>query len=219
MHDSADKLCFLLYNLIKDVELFLKRQLIELLAKVDNPAVSEIYRKFVSDEESFLRLQGIMGLNKFGLEEGKKAMISAANDQDPLIRRLVANCLSLKTSDVEATTIVRLTNDRDESVARIAIRKLGKGKNRFSIMNLIPKLESPNIKIRKEAIEALQAITGNNLGYKYSAPETKRKRAIKMWQKLWEKNRSNPHFLKELKTSHLSVDTKPRKRTKNRRKQ
>jgi len=196
-----------LFDVIEDVDLSLKKQLIELVKEIKSPILIDLYREFINDGDPFLRLNGIIGLRRLGSGEAKGVIISAVNDRDPNIRRLVANCLNCPGSDSELAAIIRLTNDSDGAVARIAIRKLGKSKNRFSFVNLIPKLESPDIKIRKEVIEALQFMTGTDLGYRYSAPEPERKSSIKNWQKLWEKNQTNPHFLGEMIPRDLLVET------------
>jgi len=207
-HAMPGSVAGLLYELTKDADLILKKQLINLFTKIEDMVIIDVYKKFVQDEQSFLRLHGIMGLSKWKSDEAKKAIITAVHDPNHVIRRLVANCLSCTGSDIEMTGIVRLVNDDDENVARIAIRKLGKGRNRFSFINLIPKLESPNIKIRKEAIEALQSMTGITLNYRYKATERERNQAVKRWQKLWIQNKTNPHFLQKGYGESLLIETK-----------
>ena len=203
-----------LSDMIRDSDLSLRKQLIDLLKGLDNSVLIGLYRRFINDEQAFLRLHAIMGLQRLGSQQAKELIFSVVDDPEPHVRRLVANCLDSLGSDSEMAAIIKLSNDNDETVARIAIRKLKRVKSRFSFINLIPKLESPNIKIRKEAIEVLKSITGTDLCYRYSAPEPDRKAAVRNWQKWWRENRTNPDFLQEIKANHLLVRTKPDKQIK-----
>jgi hypothetical protein len=77
-------------------------------------------------------------------------------------------------------------------------------KSRVSFTQVLPKLDSLNEKIRKEAIDALRMMTGTDLGYNYMAPASERKRSSQSWQKLWSNNQSNPRFLEEMRAGSRS---------------
>lgn len=204
-----------LAGVIREGDFDFKKKIVHLLSKIENKEVVPVYRSFLSDDEPYLRLNGIIGLNRWKPGEGRDAMILSVGDPNSGVRRFVVNCLDPFRSDAEAAGIARLSNDRDENVARIAIRKLGMARNRFAFVNLVHKLESPSTKVRKEAINALQSMTGLTLGYKYLAPDKERTQSYQKWKNLWEQNRNNPHFLDELRsgllTSEKSSSAKNRK--------
>lgn len=199
-----------LYDLIKSSNAVLQRQLASLLRTLDYPTIVDLYRRFISDEEPSLRLQGIMGLVKLGSDEAKHAIASAVNDRDPHVRRFVANCLEHTGGEAEAAAIMRLANDADETVSRIAIRKLGRMGDHFAFSNLVPKLEDKDIKIRREAIEALRGITGTDFGYDYTAAEAVRQRQAQKWKMFVDRMSANPHLLRELQARGAADTSKGR---------
>jgi len=210
-------------GLLKDADTPVKKQLVDMLIKMDNPILVDIYREFLNSPDALLRMHGIMGLKRIGSPDARDAIILAVDDTDANVRRLVANCLDSFVTDSETSAIMRLANDPDETVARIAIRKLGLMKSRVSFIQVLPKLDSPNEKIRREAIDALKTMTGTDLGYKYLAPEPQRRASVKSWQKLLSENQSNPHFLEEMRAGSKAGMAAPAKkpgavaaRTKNR---
>lgn len=190
-----------LSNILKSMDMPMKKGLVDMLIKMDNPMLVDIYKDFLNSEDALLRMHGIMGLRRIGSEDARSAIISAVDDRDANIRRLVVNCLESTGTNSEMSTIMRMAGDPDETVARVAIRKLGMMQNRVSFTQILPKLDSPNEKIRKEAIGALKTMTGTDLGYKYFASDADRKKSVKSWQKLWNDNQSNPHFLQDIKIS------------------
>ncbi|MBF0533026.1 MAG: HEAT repeat domain-containing protein, partial [Candidatus Omnitrophica bacterium] len=118
------------------------------------------------------------------------------------------NCMHHADSNEEMSAIVKLINDPDEGVARVAIRQLGKSNSRFAFIHLIPKLSSDDMKIRKEAIDALRPIIGTDFGYKYSAPLAVREEAVKRWKKMWQDNQTNPRFLWDLQETNRFIKDK-----------
>jgi hypothetical protein len=214
-------------GLLGDADMPIKKQLIDILTKIDNPALAGVYRKFLNSEDALVRMHGIIGLRRVCPADANDAIISAIDDQDTNVRRLVANCLDSLSVNLEVTAVVHLANDTDETVARIAIRRLGMIKSNMSFMQVLSKLDSPNEKIRKVSIDALKMMTGTDLGYKYNAPEPQRRVSVKSWQKLWKENQSNPRFLEEMKAGSRTrtailarktetVTAKKSKRSKNR---
>ncbi|MBF0521935.1 MAG: HEAT repeat domain-containing protein [Candidatus Omnitrophica bacterium] len=208
INNIPDTISDFISNYFFKADLSAKKSFLNLLAKVDNPILIEIYERFLDEEDSMLRLNGLMGLSQLNHPKAKAIILSAANDPDSSIRRLVANCVSHAGSDAEMSTIVKLINDADEGVSRIAIRKLGKSRSRFAFIHLIPKLDSEDMKIRKEAIDALKSITDTDLGYKYMAPEDVRNEAIKRWKQMWKENQTNPRFLMDIRNTKLVIKEK-----------
>jgi len=151
---------YFLASVIKDADKPTSEKLIELLCGLESPALLALYRAFLESDDSVLVMQGVMGLNRLGSEAAMAAMISAAGNPNPGVRRMIANCIDWRGGNAGTNALIRLKNDSDESVARIAIRKLGNKKNRFALISLMSKLSSPSVKIRKEAAEALHHMTG-----------------------------------------------------------
>ncbi|MBF0571447.1 MAG: HEAT repeat domain-containing protein [Candidatus Omnitrophica bacterium] len=187
-----------LYELTREADIFFQRKLISLLGTLDYPTMVDVYRRFINDENSSLRLQGMMGLVKLGSEEAKHVIVSAIRDPDAHIRRFIVNHLDHRAGGPEAEAIARLSGDSDEGVARLAIRKLGIMANHFAFVTLVPKLESVNIKVCKETIEALMAITGTDKGYDYSAPLPERKRQARVWKAIAKESYTKPRLLRDL---------------------
>ncbi|MBF0252334.1 MAG: hypothetical protein HQL29_00820 [Candidatus Omnitrophica bacterium] len=190
-----------LIDIIVEADIPLKKQLLEVIRHMEENRIVELYRRMVLCELPFLRIHGIIGLSRLKVDNAKNVIISAVDDPNATVRRLVANFLECSASVSEMTAIIKLSSDSDETVARVAIRKMGRAKlNRVALINLIPKLLHSDIIIRKEAINALKDITGTDLGYNFSASEDKRREAVARWEELWENNESNPNFIKDLKS-------------------
>ncbi|MBF0479920.1 MAG: hypothetical protein HQL26_10600 [Candidatus Omnitrophica bacterium] len=201
--NSPKKVVPFLYEFVRDADIFPKRQLFFLLNMLDYPSMVGLYRRFITDENSSLRLQGVMGLVKLGSIEAKQVIATAIHDRDSNIRRFIVNHLDHRGGDPEATALGRLAGDSDENVARIAIRKLGLMANHFAFVSLVPKLESANIKVRKEVITALKAITGTDLGYNYAAIDGELKRQVQPWKTLAKESYMHPRLLRDLRLKHM----------------
>ncbi|MBF0486351.1 MAG: hypothetical protein HQL16_07560 [Candidatus Omnitrophica bacterium] len=193
-----------LYELTREADIFFQRKLLSLLSVLDYPTLVDLYRRFINDENSSLRLQGMMGLVKLDSDEAKNVIVSAIRDNDAHVRRFIVNHLDHMAGDPEASAIARLSGDSDEGVARIAIRKLGLMGNHFAFVTLVPKLESPSIKVCKEAIDALVAMTGTDQGYNYAAPFPDRKRQAKVWKTLAKESYTKPRLLRDLQRENAS---------------
>ncbi|MBF0511513.1 MAG: HEAT repeat domain-containing protein [Candidatus Omnitrophica bacterium] len=192
-----------LYELIREADIFLQRKLLSLLSQLDYPTMVDLYRRFINDEHSSLRLQGMMGLVKLGSEEATHVIVSAIRDNDPHVRRFIVNHLDHRAGGPQATAIARLAADSDEGVARVAIRKLGLMGDHFAFVTLVGQLESSNIKVCKETITALVAMTGTDQGYDYSAPVVERKKQARVWKALAKESYIKPRLLRDLKKEHL----------------
>jgi len=184
-----------LAGVIKSADKPTRTKLIELLGGIESPALPELYRAFLGSDDSMLMMQGVAGLNRLESAEAMAAIISVADHPDPGVRRLVANCIDWRGGHAGTDAIIRLANDSNAGVARIAIRKLGNSGNRFAFISLMSKLGSSDARIRKEAIEALRRMTGDDLGYRYSAPNEDRVKSIGKWQEYWRANQAKPRFL------------------------
>ncbi|MBF0123504.1 MAG: HEAT repeat domain-containing protein [Candidatus Omnitrophica bacterium] len=192
-----------LYELTREADGFFQRKLLSLLTQLDYPTMVDLYRRFVTDANSSLRLQGVMGLVKLDSDEAKNVIVSAIRDQDAHVRRFIVNHLDHTAGDPEATAIARLAADSDEGVARIAIRKLGIMANHFAFVSLVPRLESLSMKVCKEAIDALVSMTGTDQGYNYAASPVERRRQAKVWNALAKESYIKPRLLRELREQYM----------------
>ncbi len=191
-----------LYDMIREGDIYFQRKLFTLLGLLDYPTLVDLYRRFVTDENSSLRLQGIMGLIKLGSHEAKNVIVTAIRDHDANIRRFIVNHLDHTGGEAEAVGIAHLSGDSNDGVARVAIRKLGIMGSHFAFVTLVPKLESPNPKVCMEAIDALRKIVGTDLGYDPTVSLSERKRQAQQWKVLAQKSYTNPRLLRELRAEH-----------------
>ena len=198
--------------LIKDANFARKMKTIDLLSEVDHPALGDLYSQLMTSTESMLKLHGMVGLCKLKPANLKDILLSAVNDPDEAIRRLVANHLGHVESQTEMAAMVKLSTDSSEGVARIAIRRLGRCQGRFAVSNLIPKLSHASAKIRQEAIFSLVKISGDDLGFQPNATEAQRRKAIKSWEKMLQESRLNPQFWEQQKSGEKPAPKKSRKR-------
>lgn len=165
----------------------------EELPKEKTPGGNEV-RKILS-EDPVVRLKDVVRLSQLNTPQSSLDILSYSKDPDSLVRRVIVNSVDPERGDQEAFAIVKFINDPDEDVARIAIRKSAKIRNRLALTYLISRLESGNVKIRKEAIDALAAITGSDLGFNPTANESGHNEAVARWQQVWRDNQMNPKFL------------------------
>ncbi|MBF0494115.1 MAG: HEAT repeat domain-containing protein, partial [Candidatus Omnitrophica bacterium] len=194
-----------LYELIKNSDMYLRRHLMLLLRQVDYPTVVDLYRYLIVDEESALRLQGMMGLVKLDSDEARNVISSAVVDRDPNVRRFIVNCLDHTGGEARVTAIARLSADSDESVRKIAVKKLSLLGNHFAFVNLVPRLEDPDVNVRKEAIYGLKRIAGTDYGYNFLGTEGERRRAVKQWKALAERSYANPGVLRSLREKNMKA--------------
>ena len=178
-----------------------KIEVLDLVTEVEHPGLEQVYKRFMVSPESLFRYKGLVGFCKLHPESMSSLMMHAADDAEAPIRRLAANCIRPEDGDAEFGTIVNLSNDKDDSVARVAIRRLVNCKSSFVISSLIPKLRHANVKIRKETIGILKIMTGKDFGYRINAPEKERNVAVKAWEKFSAKNHSPASSVRESKQS------------------
>ncbi|MBF0489273.1 MAG: HEAT repeat domain-containing protein [Candidatus Omnitrophica bacterium] len=176
-------------------------------AVVNNVSVGDDF-EIIHSQDPLIRLKGIVSLGRLNTPQARLAILSMTNDPESSIRRLVANCLNHEGSEAEVFAIVKLINDPDEGVARVAIRKSVKIRNRMAFTYLIFQLKNENAKIRREAIDALNAITGSDLGFDPDASVNSRDKAVERWQELWKDNQMNPQFLRNDEATRLITKKK-----------
>lgn len=203
VHNPAKKASSLVYKCVKNADQLLRKKFLSLVAETGSPKLIELYRWLIADNEAGLRLQGIMGLVKLGSDEALQVITSVVNDADPEIRRFIVNYLEHSGVEPQATALARLASDSDDTVRRIAIRKLGAMANQFAFVNLVPKLEDPKNKIRKEAILALMTMIGTDLGYNYAASEAIRNERVQQWKKLAEQSYNDADLIRHLRAKYL----------------
>jgi len=170
------------------------------------PLISEVTE--LRSGEVMTRLKSVVSLSRMNTPQSRALLLSHAKDPESLVRRVIVNCINPEDGSEEAFAIVKFINDSDEDVARIAIRKSATIRNRLGFSYLIAKLESENIKLRQEAINALLAITASDLGFNPSASEQNRREAINRWQQVWHENQANPLFLIDEEATHSIVKRK-----------
>jgi len=158
-----------------------------------SPSVDDLGK--INSEDPLIRLKAVVQLSKLNTPQARLELLSHSKDPDTLIRRVIVNCITPEGGEDETFGIVKMINDPDEDVARIAIRKSAKTRNRLAFTYLISKLESENVKLRQEAINALVEITGADLGFDPAAALNGRNEAVLRWNKVWQDNQMNPQFL------------------------
>jgi hypothetical protein len=156
---------------------------------------TEISSAEILSEDPLIRLKAVEQLSRLNTPQARLALLAHIKDPDSLIRRVIVNSINPEGGEDETFAIVKFINDPDENVARIAIRKSAQTRNRLAFAYLISKLDSENVKIRKEAIEALGLITGSDLGYNPTATIGQRGESVRLWQKVWQDNQMNTQFL------------------------
>lgn len=159
-------------------------------------------------EDVMARLKNVVSLSRLNTSESRTAILFYVKDPDSLVRRVIVNCINPEDGPEETFAIVKLINDPDEDVARIAIRKSAKTRNRLAFTYLISRLDSENVKIRKEAMDALMLITGSDLGFNPTASQGARDEAVLRWQQVWQDNQMNPQFLMDDEATRLIVKKK-----------
>ena len=163
--------------------------------KITTPVFSEVDLTKIQSQDPLVRLKSVVSLSRLNTPQARLALLSQSKDPDSLIRRVIVNCINPQEGEDEAFAIVKFINDPDEDVARIAMRKSTKIRNRLAFTYLISKLDSENVKLRQEAISALNLITGSDLGFNPASAVGQRNEAVKRWQQIWADNQTNAQFL------------------------
>lgn len=76
----------------------------------------------------------------------------------------------------------------DTGEAITGMKRAARSKDRSALPELVKDLDSDDSAIRFYAIEALQQITGQDLGYQYYQDEDDRKPAVERWKKWLDVN-------------------------------
>ena len=79
-----------------------------------------------------------------------------------------------------------VVTDPDPSVKIPAIKKAVRKRDRAAVRQLVEDLDSDDPAVRFYAIHGLERITGERLGYDYSADEVRRKPALARWRE-WQR--------------------------------
>jgi len=193
-HEHLQKQAEELLNKISPIENLPKQEVLTKKTDIDERPAQEPV-DISSSQDDITRLKSVVSLSRMNTPQSRLELLSHAKDRDSLIRRVIVNCINPEGGQEEEFAIVKFINDPDEDVARIAIRKSAKIRNRLGFSYLISRLDSENVKIRNEAIDALRIITGSDLGFNPTAAESGRSEAIKRWQQVWQDNQMNPQFL------------------------
>lgn len=77
-------------------------------------------------------------------------------------------------------------NSPDPAALIPAIVAASETRDRRAIPDLIRSLDSQDPAVRFAAIQALERITGQTLGYDYAAPETDRRRQVDAWVRWYQ---------------------------------
>ena len=73
--------------------------------------------------------------------------------------------------------------NEDTDIKVLAIKKAAREKDKSAIPQLVEELSSDDPAVRFYAIEALDELTGQTMGYKYFEDEDGRKEAVDQWKK------------------------------------
>jgi hypothetical protein len=84
----------------------------------------------------------------------------------------------------------KLISNGDLSVKIPAIKRAVDSDNRAELAELVKELDDDDAAVRLYAIEGLQRLTGQDLGYRYYDDKDARKPAVERWQK-WLSEQKN----------------------------
>ena len=115
---------------------------------------------------------------------GKRAPIFAVTGK-ALLACALAGCAISVGSLSGGCTAPRgplVVTDPDPSVKIPAIKKAVRKKDRGAVKQLVADLDSDDPAVRFYAINGLQRITGERLGYDYYADDEARRAAVRRWQ-------------------------------------
>lgn len=95
-------------------------------------------------------------------------------------------------------------NSPEPAARNAAIVKAAESKDPAAIPDLVRMLDSDDPATRLLAIDALERITGQTLGYDYAAPDRDRREATDRWQK-WVENHGRPNPQSTLPSAHCPL--------------
>jgi hypothetical protein len=91
-------------------------------------------------------------------------------------------CGSLASGGCTAPRRPLIVTDPDPSVKIPAYKKAVRKKDRAAVKQLVADLDSDDPAVRFYAINALERLTGEQLGYRYYEHEEQRRPAVERWQ-------------------------------------
>jgi hypothetical protein len=115
---------------------------------------------------------------------GKRASIFAVT-RKAVLACAIAGCAAVAACLAGGCTAPRgplVVTDPDPSVKIPAIKNAVRKKDRGAVKQLVADLESDDPAVRFYAINGLQRITGQRLGYDYYADDDARRPAVRRWQ-------------------------------------
>ena len=136
------------------------RAIVLYLLRTQGVGNAEIYRTFVSDPDTRVRLEAVSALTSIDDGDG---VASACDDEDREVRVAAAKALGTIAAPAGATALVRLCDDADSLVRAAALASLGSlgpAKDPASRVALIERgLADPGWRVREGAIKASASLT------------------------------------------------------------
>ncbi|TXT62986.1 MAG: putative lyase [Promethearchaeota archaeon] len=157
--NNQDALITHLLSLLEDPKSNVRRKAVNLLSKLNNPAIVERVRDILERTSNWkIRRSCIRLLTKKGGEETLKLLLEFTDDEDFYIRNWVLQAIG-RLKDLEnIEPIIALLEAEDERIKLSAIESLGKIGDKRALSSLIGQMGETNWEIRKAVENALDKI-------------------------------------------------------------
>jgi len=147
-----------LLSALRDKDWWVKVRAADALGHIGGPKVMDAIFRLIKDEDEFLRRTAVEILNQTQDERAFDYLVEALDDSDWWVRERAADALA-NIGDKRATAPLVKMLDEHGDAAQIAIRALGTLNDPRAIKPIIKHLSNADEGVRKEALQALAAIT------------------------------------------------------------
>ena len=132
----------------------------------------ELFRDAARDEDAGVRQVGVRALGIHGEPEDVPLIIGLLDDEEWLVRMESARALQrLHNTDAVAPLIDRtvIETETQAAVRAEAVHALGQYRENRVLQVLVRALDDPSLAVNHHALESLEVLTGQNLGYEPAA--------------------------------------------------
>lgn len=168
----------------------LTSEIINSLITIGDVRAIPLFKQEAYSTKYRVRIGCLRGLYKLAeTEEAMPMLIEALRDDHPEVRRTALTFIGWKDCAEAVPSVIQCLRDEESRVRRAAVSTLANLKDNTSMLPLINVLGDKDLEVREKALEAIQAILGEDIVFDVHAPRKALTEAIDTLKDWWQTER------------------------------
>lgn len=168
----------------------LTSEIINSLITIGDTRAIPLFKQEVYSKKYRVRIGCLRGLYKLAdTDEALPLLIEALRDDHPEVRRTALTFIGWKDCAEAVPSVTQCLRDEESRVRRAAVSTLANLKDNASILPLINVLGDKDLEVREKALEAIQAILGEDIVFDVHASRKAIVEAIDTLKDWWQNER------------------------------